>query len=247
MTRKDEVAVSRTGIAIQNLHQLEEFANMVLTAKMNPKGLDKIPQLCIAIQVGLELGLAPMQALASIAVINNKPTLYGEAGRALIHSHNLMADLQEGWKSGGDLVAFDPGWVTNGPPDDLESIVRVKRVGIPAWFIGSFSVAQAKAAGLWGKVGPWKSYWPDQIAWKARWRADKQAFADVFRGVRYREEVSDYEPLDVEATVIGDLEPVKEDSEEQEVEKPATKEESDPQFYSDRPEVIPVADETNPF
>jgi hypothetical protein len=49
----------------------------------------------VAIQHGMELGLAPMQALQSIAVINGKPVIYGDAALALATAHPSFLDIEE--------------------------------------------------------------------------------------------------------------------------------------------------------
>jgi len=212
-----QTKVSQRGIQVSTIGDLIAFAKMILASGMAPKGLDTIDKVCVALEAGMELGFGLMQSLSAIGVVNGRPVVYGEAGRALIHSYDLMDDLREGFRFGdGSLTHLDPAWLEEPKtvPDDLEAIVEVKRKGTRGWFRGTFSVAQSKAAGLWlrktntGKDTPWVTYWPDQLAWKARWRADRQAFADVLRGVRYREEVEDYpqEPREAEVIPVEDLE-----------------------------------------
>ena len=45
----------------------------------------------VAVQWGFEIGLAPMQALQNIAVINGRPSLWGDSLLALVKGHKAFA------------------------------------------------------------------------------------------------------------------------------------------------------------
>ncbi len=64
----------------------------------------------------------------------------------------------------------------------------------------SFSMDDAKRAGLAGKKGPWQDYPRRMRQMRARSFALRDAFADALRGLSVREEVMDY--VDVTAEVI---------------------------------------------
>ncbi len=49
----------------------------------------------VAMQWGAEIGLAPMQALQNIAVINGKPSVYGDAAMALVQASPHCEDIYE--------------------------------------------------------------------------------------------------------------------------------------------------------
>ncbi|MFW8695518.1 hypothetical protein ACOI9Y_33635, partial [Mesorhizobium japonicum] len=92
----------------------------------------------VAIQWGMELGLQPMQAMQNIAVINGRPSLWGDAVIALARSSPLCEYIYES--------------------DDGETATcRVKRRGEEEQ-VRTFSMADAKLAGLVGKSGPWSQY-----------------------------------------------------------------------------------------
>ena len=57
--------------------------------------LNKPAQILCAIQYGREIGLSPMQALQSIAVINGKPSIYGDGLIALCQSFSECEDIKE--------------------------------------------------------------------------------------------------------------------------------------------------------
>ena len=57
----------------------------------------------VAIQWGYEVGLAPMQALQNIAVINGKATVWGDSALALVKSHPAFRGHQE-WLEGEEAI-----------------------------------------------------------------------------------------------------------------------------------------------
>jgi hypothetical protein len=53
-------------------------------------------------------------------------------------------------------------------------------------------VADAKAAKLWGKSGPWTDYPRRMLKFRARGFVLRDVFGDVLKGLRTAEEVRDY-------------------------------------------------------
>jgi len=131
----------------------------------------KPADILVAWQYGAELGLQPMQALQSIAVINGTPALYGDGLLGVAMSHPL-------W--GGKAEKLVDGVAT----------CTVKRKGQPDT-TATFSIEDAKTAGLWGKAGPWTQYWKRMLQMRARAFAIRDAFADVLRGFKTVEELRD--------------------------------------------------------
>src|SRR5690606_26021257 len=66
------------------------------------------------------------------------------------------------------------------------------------------SVADAKAADLWGKVGPWKEYPFRMLRFRARSFALRDTFGDALRGLLSAEEAQDIEERQVTGRVIDD-------------------------------------------
>ena len=56
----------------------------------------------------------------------------------------------------------------------------------------TFSVEDAKRAGLWGKQGPWQAYPKRMLQMRARGFALRDAFPDVLKGLITAEEAQDY-------------------------------------------------------
>jgi hypothetical protein len=134
------------------------------------------PAITAAIMRGMEVGLNPMQALSSIAVINGRATLWGDALPALVQraGHHIDVDY-EGQGDGLTAVAT----LTR---SDGKKVVR------------RFGIADAKRAQLLGKPGPWQAYPQRMIAHRARSWAIRDGAADALMGLQVTEEVSDYGP-----------------------------------------------------
>ena len=80
MSETKAVAVLKAGNSIApivptSFEDAYRFANVVVKAGMAPKSLDTAEKAMVAIMHGLEVGLTPMAALQSIAVVNGMPTI----------------------------------------------------------------------------------------------------------------------------------------------------------------------------
>lgn len=156
----------------QTFEQALTFSNYLAESDLVPKDFKGKPSNClIAVQWGAELGLKPMQAMQNLAIINGRPSLWGDAVIALVRSSPLCEFVIE--------------------TDDGETATcRVKRRGEPEQ-IRTFSMADARAAGLAGKQGPWTQYPKRMRQMRARAFALRDVFADVLRGLPVAEELMD--------------------------------------------------------
>jgi hypothetical protein len=183
---QQELAVGSRGVRLDSLEDAFRFSEAVIKSGMAPKGYTSPMQVLVAIQRGAEVGLPPMQALDSIAVINGRPTIYGDALPALVHSSGLMEWIRE------DVT---------GDGDGRTAVCVVKRRDSAEECRRSFSMRDAKRAGLVGKAGPWTQYPDRMLAMRARAWAFRDTFADALRGLHVREEVEDY----AGPTSVGEL------------------------------------------
>lgn len=145
---------------------------------MCPQGMDKPEQVLVAVMAGAEIGLAPFQAVQSFAVINNRPSLWGDGMLAVVRGRGVR--VEERLEGEGDRMV---AWCKVTRPDTQEVIER------------SFSVDDAKAAGLWTKAGPWKQYPKRMLQMRARAWALRDGCADMLRGIHMAEEAQDMEVI----------------------------------------------------
>jgi hypothetical protein len=161
-----------------NLHEALEMAGVLAKSSLIPKDFQNNPgNVLVAIQWGLELGLAPMQALQSIAVINGRPSLWGDAVMALCQSSPVCEYIQERIEG------------TNG---DMVAVCVTQRRGNPEPIERRFSFSDAKRAGLAGKSGPWAQYPQRMLQMRARSWCLRDAYPDLLRGMAVAEEAQDY-------------------------------------------------------
>jgi hypothetical protein len=176
-----------SGLALQSFDDAFRFAKMVAASEFAPKDFKNKPESCLlAIQHGSEVGLSPMQSLQSIAVINGRPTIWGDAALALVQACSVCEYVRE---------------YLEGDGDNLTAVCVAKRHGYPTPTTVLFSVADAKKAGLWGKTGPWTQYPSRMLQLRARGFALRNAFADALRGLVTAEEAQDY-PTQPEPVVV---------------------------------------------
>lgn len=161
----------------ESADQLFRLAQMIAVSGLAPKGMDRPEQITAAIAHGLEIGLAPMQAVQSIAVVNGRPTVWGDAALGLVRGSGLMEDFEE---------------VMEGSGEAMRAVCRAKRAGQASEIVRTFSIADARAAGLWGKQGPWRQYPKRMLQLRARAFCLRDGFADVLKGLQVTEEVRDY-------------------------------------------------------
>ena len=150
-----------------------------MSGDMVPKPFqDKPEAIMAAIARGMEIGLAPMQALASIAVINGRASLWGDALPALMFRAGHNVDV-----------------AITGEGDARVATATLTRGDTGAGFVRSFSVVDAKKAQLWGKAGPWQNYPERMLSMRARSLAIRDGAPDALMGLQVAEEVQDYAPM----------------------------------------------------
>ena len=162
-----------------NLQEAMKFAETISKSGMVPDNFQGKPaNVLVAVQWGYEIGLAPMQALQNIAVINGRPSLWGDSLLALIKAHPSYAGMRE-WMEGDTAYCEIKRTLANG---EVETTTK------------SFSTQEAQKAGLTNKRGPWTQYPNRMLALRARGFAVRDAFPDAIKGMITAEEAMDYPP-----------------------------------------------------
>lgn len=174
-----QVNMSERGLAPRDMNELWKFSNMIAGSDLAPKQyIGKPANVAVAIEMGMELGLRPMQALQNIAVVNGRPSIYGDAALALVKNSGLCRSHRE-------------HFVGEPYEDNFRAVVTTQRIGEEP-HVEEFSVADAKRADLWNKSGPWKQYPRRMLQMRARGFALRNVYPDVLLGTLTSEEAGDY-------------------------------------------------------
>ena len=166
------------------LDELMTLAKMLAGSDLVPKEYrDKPGNIVIAVQLGAEVGLPWAQALQSIAVIGGRPSLWGDAGLAIVMASPDFEGIRE---TDDEATETATCWLRR---KGLEPVIR------------SFSQADAERIQVWEKDAqgnPRKVSLADRPVWKAgytkrmrqmraRWWAMKDLFPDRLKGLEGRE------------------------------------------------------------
>ena len=123
----------------------------------------------VAAETGAALGLEPLQALASIAVINGRATL----------SSDLMAAVIRG--AGHKLRVSE-----NGP--ESVTVTLIRRDDPDFKYKVTWDREKATRAGLWGQKGPWAQYPTQMLRARAISEVARQGASEALMGMIYTPE-----------------------------------------------------------
>lgn len=164
-------------ITFSSFAEAWDFAVKVSKSSFIPAPFRGKPDdILMAIQLGAEVGLKPMQALQGISLINNKPTMWGDSLLAICRNHPDFVSIEE---------TFDEQTMT--------ATCSIARKNQPI-IIRKFSMADAKKANL-NTRAVWLTYPNRMLMMRARGFAIRDAFADAIKGLMPREEVEDYQDI----------------------------------------------------
>jgi hypothetical protein len=171
-------------IVPQDIEQAHRLAIAITQADMAPKSYNKdANKVMLGIMQGMEVGMTPMVALQSIAIIHNMPSIYGDGAMALVQGSGQLEDMVE------EPMVNDQGEV-------FGFTCTIKRAGRTSAVVRTFTLDDAQQAGLTKKQGPWKDYPQRMLQMRARSWAMRDGFADVLKGLHIREEIEDMGPLE---------------------------------------------------
>jgi hypothetical protein len=157
-------------IVAQSMSEAYRMGEAVCAAGLAPAGMES-PEACmIAIMMGAEVGLTPMASVQRIAVINKRPTIWGDAAIGLVRASGLLEDFEE-------TIGEESASCTVHRRGERRPVTR------------TFTKNDAIVAGLWGKAGPWKNYPKRMLQMRARAFALRDVFPDVLGGLYIAEEL----------------------------------------------------------
>lgn len=166
------VRAPKFSLSPQNYEQALHFSETIAASDFAPKDYRGKPANCfIAMQWGSVLGLDPMASIQGISVINGRPALWGDAMLAIVLASPVCDYVRE-------------------ENDGVTAVCRVRRKGGQEQ-VRTFSMEDARVAGLLGKPGPWQQYPKRMLQMRARGFALRDVFTDVLRGLDSAEEIND--------------------------------------------------------
>lgn len=192
MIASDEVLA----IIPRDLDEAWRYAEMVFKSGTAPDSYDNDPKkIIIGVLASMELGVPPMTGLRGIAIINKRPAVWGDLAIALCQSK-------------GVIESFDSNFTGAEGQDDYTCHVAIRRRRQETPYEGTFSIADAKRAGLWmnARKDPWVKYPYRMLFNRARAFALRDGFADCLAGLAIAEEVQDMPtaPQPVDKTFLDD-------------------------------------------
>lgn len=138
------------------------------------------------VQYGAELGIGPMTALQTMAIVSGKVCMGAQMMLSLALksgvTHKILKD------------------------DNNECQIHFRRGEIE--FTSSFSIAEAKQAGIYRDQSGWTKYPRDMLYWRTVTRGLRRVCPDVITGLYAKEELQDAIPLNAkieEAQVVEDV------------------------------------------
>lgn len=171
----------------RSLSEALQLAELMAKSELIPQQFRNKPgDVLIAVQYGAEVGLKPLQAMQGIAVINGRPTIWGDAALGVVLKSGLLENYKE--------MTFE----------EIEKAGKAvfwgKRTGVAEPIVREFSLQDARKAGLLNKKGPWTDYQPRMLQMRARGFGLRDGWSDVLKGMSIREEVDDI-PTDAPAVL----------------------------------------------
>jgi hypothetical protein len=177
-SRLDEIKITSAGVQLATMADMWTLANTIAAARLAPDSYNHDPKkITVALQYGLELGLTPMAALKSIAIINNVPSMWGDVVLARALEKGYLIDTEYYWSIGGERIS-EAALPANpkDAPDNLACHYRGAKVvnGETVWKESVYTVAMARMTGKWlsttssGRATVWITHWHRMLLSKAR-------------------------------------------------------------------------------
>lgn len=175
---RQPLALSETGgLEIRSLEDAYRFAKAIAGSSILPKGVKDERDIVAIVSLAREIRLGIWQAMTSTAVINGRPSIYGDAALALVRRSGLLAEFKE-------------TTIPDVTGDEAGRRCYAKRIdGTESEW--DFTVADAKRAKLWAKAGPWTEYPKRMLQMRARSFVLRDLFGDVLSGIAIYEEQQD--------------------------------------------------------
>jgi hypothetical protein len=170
------IPITGEGIQLTSLEAVWRIASVLHQARLVPPSFKTREQIVVALLRAIELKIPPLQAIEGMSVISGRVGLMGDLALSLVESSGLLAEKR---------IKY------SGKDENLSCTVTVGRKGREAQSY-SFSVAEAKAAGIYHRSTVWQQYPKRMTYYRALGFALRDEFSDVLKGIKTIEELQDY-------------------------------------------------------
>lgn len=172
-------------LAPKNSNDLYRVAAQLLKGGGVPKSYTSVEQVISAWNFAAQLKLPPQVAIRNIAIIEGTPSLFGDLPLAMVQRSGELEEFEEfiinkEYKK----ICYEN---INLGDEPFAGVVIAKRKGKTSRSY-SFSVEDAKVAGLWGKTSStgkkltWSAYPKVMLIRRSRGMMIKSDFADILSG-----------------------------------------------------------------
>ena len=159
---------SVTALNPNNYEEAWRMATAIQKSGLAPKGYNTAEAIFVAMQMGSELGLAPMASIQNIIVINGKPYMEAAAQTGVAEAAGKIEWIKHTYEGEGATRSCR---VVSKRTDKAEPCSP-----------SSYSIADAKNAGLMGKDS-WKGYPDRMLLARARGYHMRDNYKDVLLGI----------------------------------------------------------------
>jgi hypothetical protein len=198
---KAPILAGDKGLILNTFDAMWRYATLVASSGLAPQTFENNPsKIMVAFQYGAEIGLTPMTSLNYIAVINGRPSLWGEVLVARAFNLGLMADIGYAWEfDGKHLSECEIPTEKDKMEDSLTCIVSTKRKGSETYKQSRYSVGDARQAGLWtSSKQPWIKTPKRMLQARARGNNMKDYYPEIFGPFALAEDMIEVEAVQVD-------------------------------------------------
>jgi hypothetical protein len=170
------IPVGPKGVELRDIDAMFRFARCYLQSGLAPASFKNEQQLVIAWAKAAELGLSPLQAVEGMTIINNRVGIMGDLALAMVEASGLLEQKRVEYSGEGESLVCQ---------------VTLQRKGREPQ-VYSFSVREARAAGIYERSPTWRNYPRRMTYYRALGFGLRDEFSDVLKGTKTVEELQDY-------------------------------------------------------
>ena len=220
----DKIKITERGMDFEDARAMYAFARLAVQSGALPRCYHTPEEVCMAISMGRELGIQPVQSIYSITIINQQLTPFGDLTASRIDSSPIILDREEWYEVDGEPL--EPGRRPRGikPGMDVAAVCKLtyKRPGMaePRVYVSYYHLEEAEESELFpgkdrhGNYAPtatWNRFTARMLMWKARNWGARDIDPNVMKGFGDENETRDAwederkRPREIPAEIVGSI------------------------------------------